>query len=593
MGQGDSTLTTGLEEAKAGTLSPSVEEEVRQELLDSISASLFFFCKYIMGFAELHETIHGVACDFVQDVLRTPNGLGLLEDPRGHFKSSIATIAGPLHLVISNVVKLTPYQGANTRIGIVSSKKEHACNFLRLIRWQLDNNALLRWLRPEIFPEAKDKAQNWSTKTITLRRTEGFTQPTFDTLGAESGAASKHYNVCFFDDLIHEKNYKSITEVENAIEIARLSRELTGIESGTRLFVGNSWDMFDLNNSYLKGEELRGIIKIFSRSGTACKRCYLGRPLTPEGALEEHVHEQPVFPLLPMKGHGGGPMTFADLESIKKQLGTRIYMAQLENETLDPSILDFSMEWLRYFTMEADEHGKRYIQYIKATPKIEGGVFGTSDGPRDFETVRIPLENLDVYELVDPGLSDKSEGARTAIVTVAAMRSGPSIFVLDPWAQAIDASKVTDMIIRKYKEWRPRKIGIEGVAYQRVLGPTIRRVAAAEYHININEDKVIMCKTGRQDKDERIRGALAPLFENRHVYIQRHHASFIDEYRKFPRGVYKDILDAFSFITQVWRNISHLSDEEKKRRRDRAKLRYMRRMHNADPVTKYPVGGWD
>lgn len=559
-------------------------EDFRGQLQHYVNESLFFFNKYILGFAELDEKVHGASCGFVQGVLVTPNGLGLFEDPRGYYKSSSSTIGGGLHMVYSDPIALTPYQGCNSRLIIASAKRENAMNFLRLVRYFYETTTLLRFLRPELYP-GKGEFVTKGTKQLSVKRTKGFTQPTWDTIGAESGAASRHCNAAFLDDLIHEKNYKSVTEVASAIEFSRYSGQLTSIERGARLFTGNSWDMFDLNNTYLKSAEIRNDIEIFSRSGTACKYCFLGREVKrdKEGAMAEHIHDAKIWPLLPQKAHGGGPETFEGLKKERRLLGSRIYMAQIENETLDPSILDFQMQWLNYYQLEYDDDGKPWVVYWE-TPAITEGV---PEMGRKFLQVKAPVSSMRLFELTDPGLSEKSAEARTANLIVGCSRSSKKIFVLDCWAKAINVEHVPDIIVKKYIEWKPYRIGIESIAAQRLIGPTVRRIAATEYNIRIADGVIIPCYTGRTAKEDRIRGALAPIFEAGHVYIRRDMHDFIDEYRKFPRGRYMDIMDAFSWIAQLWKTPSHFTPEEREKRKRRHALSLMRRRMGRDKVTNY------
>lgn len=579
MESGRSITPDRINEFAKGTQSASLDEEFRLEVQSFVNASLFFFCKYILGFLELDEKVHGASCGFTQKVLQTPDGFGLLEDPRGHFKSSTSTIGGGLHPVFSDPIPRTPYKGCNTRVLIASAKRENATNFLRLIRWFYDENRLLKWLRPELYPLPGELVTK-STKQLTVKRTMGFAEPTWDTVGAESGAASRHCDIVFCDDLIHEKNYRSQVEVEAAIEFAKYSGQLTGIERGTRMFVGNSWDLYDLNNSYLKGWDLRDDISIFSRGGEACKKCWLGRDISwgHDGYFKEHVHEGKVWPLLPQKAHGAGPMTWEDLRKERNRLGPRIYAAQILNETLDPSILDFQIEWLNLYDIAFDDLGKRYVLYWETPAMVESV---PQDG-RKFIQVRKDIEDLQRFMLVDPNFEEKSSGSRTAILIVGMEKQTKRIFILDCFAKAMNIEDIPDLMVKKYKEWHPYRIGVEAVAAQRLIGSTFRRIAATEHNIRIPEGVIVPCFAGRNIKPERIRARLTPIFSAGQVYIQKRFHDFIDEYRKFPRGQYMDILDALSYITEVWKIPSHYTPEQRDKRKRRRRFDRMRR-RAADP----------
>ena len=72
-------------------------EDVRGDLRSEALKSLFFFCKVILGFSDMTRSCHVDLCDFIQ-AGRVRLGESaeprkkLLLIPRGHFKSTCATI---------------------------------------------------------------------------------------------------------------------------------------------------------------------------------------------------------------------------------------------------------------------------------------------------------------------------------------------------------------------------------------------------------------------------------------------------------------------------------------------------------------------
>lgn len=148
-------------------------DELREQIATLGKKNLYFLCKVLLGYDRLTPTLHREVCNMVE---YPGYSRKLIMIPRGHFKSTIATKGRSIQWVLQN---------PNERVLIVSATATNAERFLRHIEAQFEQNALFRWVYPEILPELSKTT--WSTKEAIVKRTQSFPEPTFDT--AEIGRA--------------------------------------------------------------------------------------------------------------------------------------------------------------------------------------------------------------------------------------------------------------------------------------------------------------------------------------------------------------------------------------------------------------------
>ena len=88
---------------------------------------LYYLCYEVLGYRDLVEPLHDDLCDFIEDAERRQlTNITLI--PRGHFKSTIATVGRCIQWMIRD---------RNTAIGLGSADLKSAKKFLREIRQQL------------------------------------------------------------------------------------------------------------------------------------------------------------------------------------------------------------------------------------------------------------------------------------------------------------------------------------------------------------------------------------------------------------------------------------------------------------------------
>lgn len=192
----------------------------------------------------------------------------------------------------------------------------------------------------------------------------------------------------------------------------------------------------------------------------------------------------------------------------RKTQGSYIFAHQYQNEIIPGDDQDFKKEWLTYY---------------KELPRIKN-----------------------TFAMIDPAISLDQAACYTSLVVV-------DVDVDNVWylktakRMRITATKTIELIFKVHELYKTRMIGIESVAYQMALLHFLdsemkkRKITIGVHPISRGPDK---------SKMMRIR-SLVPRFEWQRLLVKPGLTDFEDEYSKFPRGTYVDILDALSSIEEI------------------------------------------
>ncbi len=191
------------------------------------------------------------------------------------------------------------------------------------------------------------------------------------------------------------------------------------------------------------------------------------------------------------------------LDSQRKIQGSYIFSHQYQNEIIPSDDQDFKKEWLMYYT-------------------------------------QLPKRKTTVV-VVDPAISLDQAACYTSIVALDCDENNHRYLRLAR-RMRLTATQTVKLIFDVYDLLKPHIVGVESVAYQMALLHFLvaeskkRGVALPLHAIKRAPDK---------SKPTRIR-SLVPWFEWQNTSIKQGLTDFEDEYLKFPRGSYVDILDALA-----------------------------------------------
>jgi phage terminase large subunit-like protein len=192
----------------------------------------------------------------------------------------------------------------------------------------------------------------------------------------------------------------------------------------------------------------------------------------------------------------------------RKSQGSYIYAHQYQNEIIPSEDQDFKKEWIKYY----------------------------SELPR-FKTT---------FAFIDPAISLENHACYTAVVVIDVDPEGMWYLKMARRVR-ITATQTIKLIFDLQDIYKCNLIGIESVAYQEALMHFLES--------EMRKRKRIVPVRGIRrgpdlSKPIRIR-SLVPRFEWQRILIKPGLAEFEDEYLKFPRGTYVDILDALSSLEEI------------------------------------------
>lgn len=196
------------------------------------------------------------------------------------------------------------------------------------------------------------------------------------------------------------------------------------------------------------------------------------------------------------------------LDTQRKMLGSYIYANQYQNEIIPDGDQDFKKEWLKYY----------------------------DDVPQRKTT----------FAFVDPAISLDNDACFTALVIVDIDTEG-TWYLKVARRVRLTATQTVKLIFDVKNLYNPNIIGIESVAYQEALLHFLDdQMRQSGVFIPVKEIR----RSPDKHKMTRIR-SLVPRFEWQRILIKRGLTEFEDEYSKFPRGTYVDILDALASIEEI------------------------------------------
>lgn len=195
------------------------------------------------------------------------------------------------------------------------------------------------------------------------------------------------------------------------------------------------------------------------------------------------------------------------LDRQRKAMGSYIFAHQYLNEIIPGDDQDFKKEWLVTY-----DH----------LPKIKN-----------------------TFAMIDPAISLDQAACYTALVVVD-VDTDNHWYLKIAKRMKITATQTIKLIFDVCEAFKVTQIGIEVVAYQMALMHFLdsemrkRRMTVPVVPISRGPDK---------SKNMRIR-SLVPRFEWNRISIKPGLRDFEDEYMKFPRGTFVDILDALSSVEE-------------------------------------------
>lgn len=204
----------------------------------------------------------------------------------------------------------------------------------------------------------------------------------------------------------------------------------------------------------------------------------------------------------------------------------------------------FSREYLEELRILKGPY-KFSLQYQNELTDPEDAVF-KRDWILKYNELPTPVR---YFQTIDPALSESPEADYSVIMTCA-VDADNNLYVVDYFRDKVNPRQLIDKIFEKYVEFKPIKIGIETVAFQKVLSFWIEdQMRERSTFLPIEE-----LRTSDRIKPDRIL-ALQPRFAAKTVYIKPWMLDLEDELFSFKypdsNQLHDDLIDALAYQLEI------------------------------------------
>lgn len=244
-------------------------EQVKK-IREKCKKDLYYLAKYILGYKDLGE-FHRWLCDIVSKN-QPKTRLFLL--PRGHFKTSLVTIADTIRNILIN---------PNIRVLVCMATQYNARKTLAEIKAHFTHNDTFRRFFGDYCPGA-GKEFGSADKLTVPNRTQILKEPTVEAFGVGAKIVGAHYDIMKKDDLIDEKTILTPEQVNKIIEWDQLTIPLfENPEKGRTDYVATRFHYDDLSGHLINN---RPDVKVWIR-----KVIENDNPVFPERFTKEGINK--------------------------------------------------------------------------------------------------------------------------------------------------------------------------------------------------------------------------------------------------------------------------------------------------------------
>lgn len=461
---------------------------------------LFFLTHGVLGYSRLSPRLHGSVASWLKRTSDCQYRMLLL--PRGHYKTTLATIADSIQCALPGEDEHWPRGiGTNVRILLAHESHEGATRFLFEIAGHFCNNPRLMALFPECVPSSR--IQRMNKVELELPRTEGWAEPTFDTRGVGGHSQGRHYNYIKLDDLFGDKARDSKAEREATIQwFDNILSFMVRLKMDHMDLIGTRYSLNDLYEHAMKmyGPRLVKYIRRIKETNVE------------SGKLE------PIFP---------EEFTDDSLAILKKN--PKVWNAQYVNDPHE-GLAEFDSSWKRFYHWTSSTHDHITI-------------FTGAGGAYSYK-----IRDLDINILIDPAPAGKSGFVVTA--TDDKMR----VFIIEAIKVSVKPPEFINLLFKLVTRWWPRVVAIEEVVFSALYKPWLER----EMQVRNCRFNILMVKPkklrGVEDhsKPGRVRG-LESYFSAGQIYFHESQVDLIEEFDSFGATDDYHLLDALAYGPEVWR----------------------------------------
>ena len=379
------------------------------------------------------------------------------------------------------------------RIGIFAYNRPLAKAFLRKIKVIFEGSDILRtWFPDILWANPRKDAPKWSEdEGIIVNRRSTPAESTVEAWGMiDSQPTGRHFTKRVYDDVVTRDSVQTPGQTFKVLETFQLSQNLA-TRGGRKRILGTRYDFGDLYG-HLIGQVEKGEINLNIRHFSA-------REEGPAG------WEYNLF-------------TEDELSSKESEMGSFVFAAQMLQNPVHPEDQPFKPEFLRYWTKLSDLDGD-----VSAYPKyLLGDLAGWDE-------------------------KGKTVGGDRSAFLVVGISPADSWVILETKMGRYSPTEIIDYLFASHERWHWHSAHIEEEKLSKVLMHFLKpEMAGRGHYITVRG-----LKHGGRSKDLRIQG-LQPRYEAGQIVVNPDlHKELIEEFRQYPRGKYRDGLDALAYALDV------------------------------------------
>lgn len=378
------------------------------------------------------------------------------------------------------------------RVLYISSTANLAEKQLGFIKDILDSKIYRRYW-PEMLHPEEGKRKKWTTNEIMvdhpLREKEAIRDPTIFTAGLTTGITGMHCDIAVLDDVVVKENAYTPEGREKVKQQYSLLASIEGADAyewvvGTRYHPKDLYDellstvvdQYDEDGNLLDGEQ-EPLYEVFER-------------------VVEDVGDGTGEFLWPRQQRADGKWFGFDARVLAqkraKYLDKTQFRAQYYNDPNDSETADISREYFQYYE-------KSLLQQSLGNTYYNGRKLNV------FAAVDFAYSSVDAtYKKAD----------YTAIVVVG-VDARNNYYILDIARFKTDRIKeYFDNILSLHRKWNFRKLRAEATSAQAVIIKDLKENYIRPYGLALSIDDV----KPQTKKEDRMRAALSPRYENRQIY---------------------------------------------------------------------------
>jgi hypothetical protein len=509
--------------ARKNRLDPLVKavEMGRERVVQHYSTSLLDFARDVICCKEkvnlISEEVHGEMCRTLQNLYwgllekKVPNesihGV-LINVPRGCFKSTIATIAFPLWVLLQNRPDGNLYQpptsfngkdGRNQRINLAHETAAESQKYLGLIAHHLHKNEVLHSIYGEDVFWRKKTEGRWSGWELNTPWRDDYTarEANITTTSLRASIAGGHYDITVWDDIFTELTINEENGIQKVMDYYRRYIPVAHMPS-LLVVVGTRKHDADLYG-YIQEKEADKWHVIVEKAWRE---------------PEDIANGKREF-FFPQKHNR------ESLIDIKERMGDEYFYTEYQNMPINPKNAKFKTEWFE--------------------DKFDFPL--TKEGREAF------LKDKTLYVLSDPAVADNKKACLSTIGAIAVDSRG-HWWLIDAWGGkgvGDDPTEYISELFRMSTEYGPVMwTAVENVGFQRLIRwEAGRRSKESGVYLNW-----FPLEPGGRSKDARILG-MRPLAQQGGIHLQPHHQHVLQEFLRYPKGKSRDFIDMISYVPDV------------------------------------------